>query len=189
MILALTAVLYSAAALAQSAAPPAAETGQPAAKAKPAKQDKAAKPAAKGSVAVRLQACQDIDDGTKERLTCYDGVIPPAPKPKAATSSSSSAASGGGSDLKLSADPSGALKFDKSKLAAKSGAVTITMNNPSSVPHGIAVEGNGVDKDGQIVNSGGTSTVSVSLKPGKYEFYCPVDSHKQQGMEGTLTVT
>jgi len=113
----------------------------------------------------------------------------PAPKPKAATSSSSSAASGGGSDLKLSADPSGALKFDKSKLAAKSGAVTITMNNPSSVPHGIAVEGNGVDKDGQIVNSGGTSTVSVSLKPGKYTFYCPVDSHRQQGMEGTLTVT
>jgi plastocyanin len=113
----------------------------------------------------------------------------PAPKPKAATSSSSSAASGGGSDLKLSADPSGALKFDKSKLAAKSGAVTITMDNPSSVPHGIAVEGNGVDKDGQIVNSGGTSTVSVSLNPGKYTFYCPVDSHRQQGMEGTLTVT
>src|SRR6187200_275786 len=86
----------------------------------------------------------------------------PAPKPKAATSSSSSAASGGGSDLKLSADPSGALKFDKSKLAAKSGAVTITMNNPSSVPHAIAVEGNGVDKDGQTVTSGGTSTVSVN---------------------------
>jgi hypothetical protein len=82
IILALTAVLYSAAAFAQSAAPPAAETGQPAAKAKPAKQAKA-KPAAKGSVAVRLQACQDIDDGTKERLTCYDEVLPPAPKPKA----------------------------------------------------------------------------------------------------------
>jgi uncharacterized protein YciW len=34
------------------------------------------------SVAVRLQACLDIDDGTKERLSCYDDVIPPAPKPK-----------------------------------------------------------------------------------------------------------
>jgi hypothetical protein len=87
MILALTAVLYSAAALAQSAAPPAAETGQPAAQGKPAKQAKASKTTpkapAKGSVAVRLQACQDIDDGTKERLTCYDEVLPPAPKPKA----------------------------------------------------------------------------------------------------------
>jgi hypothetical protein len=85
MILALTAILYSAAALAQSAAPPpAAETGQPAAKARPTRQAKASKPAAKGSVAVRLQACQDIDDGTKERLNCYDEVLPPAPKPKTA---------------------------------------------------------------------------------------------------------
>jgi hypothetical protein len=83
-ILALTAILYSAAALAQSAAPPAAETGQPAAKAKSVKQAKAPKAAARGPVAVRLQACQDIDDGTKERLNCYDEVIPPAPKPKAA---------------------------------------------------------------------------------------------------------
>jgi plastocyanin len=110
--------------------------------------------------------------------------------PKATKTAASSASGGGGSsDLKLAADPSGALKFDKTKLAAKSGAVTITMNNPSDVPHGIAVEGNGVDKDGQTVTKGGTSTVSVDLKPGKYTFYCPVDSHRQQGMQGTLTVT
>ncbi len=37
------------------------------------------------SMAVRLQACLDIDDGTKERLNCYDAVLPPAPKPKAGT--------------------------------------------------------------------------------------------------------
>src|SRR5262245_26757499 len=84
MILALTVVLYSVAALAQSAAPPAADAGEPAAKARPAKQAKAPKAAPKGSVAVRLQSCQDIDDGTKERLNCYDEVLPPAPKPKAA---------------------------------------------------------------------------------------------------------
>ncbi len=35
------------------------------------------------SAAVRLQACLEIEDGTKERLNCYDAVIPPAPKPKA----------------------------------------------------------------------------------------------------------
>jgi uncharacterized cupredoxin-like copper-binding protein len=98
-------------------------------------------------------------------------------------------AAGNSSTLSLSADPSGALKFNKKVLSTKSGAVTINMKNPSSVPHGIAVEGNGVDKDGQPVTSGGTSTVSVTLKPGKYTFYCPVDSHKQAGMQGTLTVT
>ena len=34
-------------------------------------------------MAVRLQACLDIDDGTKERLNCYDEVIKPQPKEKA----------------------------------------------------------------------------------------------------------
>jgi len=35
------------------------------------------------STAVRLQGCLDIDDGTKERLNCYDEVYKPAPKDKA----------------------------------------------------------------------------------------------------------
>jgi uncharacterized cupredoxin-like copper-binding protein len=64
------------------------------------------------------------------------------------------------------------------------------MSNPSSsgTEHGIAIEGNGVDQDGTIVQPGSTATVTANLKPGKYEFYCPFDSHKQQGMTGTLTV-
>ena len=66
--------------------------------------------------------------------------------------------------------------------------VTITMDNPSPIPHAIAVEGNGVDKDGQTVTKGGKSTITVTLKPGKYTFYCPVDGHRAAGMKGTLTV-
>jgi plastocyanin len=102
--------------------------------------------------------------------------------------SSSSSGGGGGSNLKLDADPSGQLKFTVDSLSAKSGNVTLTMDNPSDVPHAIAVEGNGVDKDGKVVNKGGTSTVSADLKPGTYTFYCPVDGHKAAGMKGTLTV-
>jgi len=102
----------------------------------------------------------------------------------------SGSASGGGQAVSLSADPNGALKFTQTSLTAKAGKVTVQMSNPSSsgIEHGIAVEGNGVDQDGPIVQPGGTSTLSVNLKPGKYEFYCPFDSHKQQGMTGTLTV-
>jgi hypothetical protein len=86
--LALAAMLYSAAALAQSSAPPA-DAAKPAVQAKPAAEAKAVRsaktPKAKGSIAVRLEACQDIDDGTKGRLDCYDDVIKPAPKPNPAT--------------------------------------------------------------------------------------------------------
>jgi hypothetical protein len=85
-IVAFAVILFSTAALAQSGAPPAADADKPAAEAKPAKPAKTQKPAqkaAKGSIAVRLQSCQDIEDGTKGRLDCYDEVIKPAPKPKA----------------------------------------------------------------------------------------------------------
>ena len=107
------------------------------------------------------------------------------------TSSTQAPKAGGGgasSSLKLAADPSGALKFDKSKLAAKAGNVSIVMTNPSAVPHGVALEGNGVDTDGPVVDQGKTSTVKANLKAGTYTFYCPVPGHRQAGMEGTLTV-
>jgi plastocyanin len=99
---------------------------------------------------------------------------------------------GGSKALKISADPSGALKFDKSNLTAKAGKVTIDMDNPSAVPHSIAIEGNGVDEEGTGstagVGKGQVSTVTVDLKPGKYTFYCPVPGHEEGGMKGTLTV-
>jgi uncharacterized cupredoxin-like copper-binding protein len=91
--------------------------------------------------------------------------------------------------LRLSADSSGKLKFNKKTLKAKHGSVSLILSNPSSLPHAIAVEGKGVDKDGKIVRKGGTSKVTVTLKKGKYTFYCPVPGHEAGGMKGTLTVT
>jgi uncharacterized cupredoxin-like copper-binding protein len=94
------------------------------------------------------------------------------------------------SKLRLKASSTGALKFNKKTLHARKGKVTIVMTNPSGsgLTHGIAVEGHGVDKDGKKVRPGHSSTVSATLKPGRYEFYCPVDGHKDAGMEGTLVV-
>jgi uncharacterized cupredoxin-like copper-binding protein len=105
----------------------------------------------------------------------------PAPAP---------APSGGGAstNLPLAADSGGQLKFDKTALSAKAGNVTITLTNPSPVQHAIAVDGNGASKVGSTVGTGGKSTITVSLKPGTYKFYCPVDGHRAAGMEGTLTV-
>ena len=94
---------------------------------------------------------------------------------------------GGASTVKLTADPGGALKFDKTSLSAKAGKVTVVMDNPSQTPHAVEVEGSGVEEETKTL-TGGTAKVTVDLKPGKYEFYCPVDGHKAAGMKGTLTV-
>ena len=87
LALAFVAVLCSATAFAQSAPPPMIGD-KPLVQVKPrdAASAKSQKTAAKPqSMAVRLQACLDIDDGTKERLNCYDEVIKPEPKEKAPT--------------------------------------------------------------------------------------------------------
>jgi plastocyanin len=107
-------------------------------------------------------------------------------------SSGGGASSGGaaGNLLKIAADPNGALKFDKTSLSAKAGKVTIVMTNTSSIPHAVELEGGGIEKKGAIVTGGASvSRVSANLKPGKYEFYCPVDGHKAAGMKGELTVS
>jgi plastocyanin len=106
---------------------------------------------------------------------------------KSSSSSSSSSSGGGGETIKLAADKS-ALKFDKTDLTAKAGNVTLSMSNPSGLPHAVAIKGNGVHVDGKTVNQGGTSTASANLKAGTYTFYCPVPGHEQAGMKGTLTV-
>ena len=101
--------------------------------------------------------------------------------------SSGSSSSGGGEHIALAADPGGALKFDKTSLTAKAGTVTIDFTNDATIAHAVAVEGNGVDKDGQTV-TGGKNSLTVDLKAGTYEFYCPVDGHKAAGMKGKLVV-
>ena len=102
------------------------------------------------------------------------------------TSSSSSSSSGGGA-LTVTADPGGAISWDKSSLDAKAGKVTIKLVNDSQTPHAIEVEGNGVEKKTAEV-TGGSKDLTVDLKPGTYEFYCPVPGHKAT-MHGTLTVS
>jgi len=73
-LLALIVVLHATAAFAQDAPQPASP--------KSAARSKQHVPPK--SMAEKLLACLEIDDETKDRLDCYDAIIPPKPKPKAA---------------------------------------------------------------------------------------------------------
>lgn len=99
----------------------------------------------------------------------------------------SSGGGGGGEALTLTADPGGDISWEPGELSAPAGSVTITLVNDSSVPHAVEVEGNGVEEESETVTRGETE-LTVDLEPGEYTFYCPVGQHRQNGMEGTLTV-
>lgn len=93
----------------------------------------------------------------------------------------------GGSTLNLASDMT-QLKFDVETLKAKAGSVTLSMTNPSAIPHNVAIKGNGVDVKGEVVMNGGKSVVTADLEPGTYTFYCSVPGHEAAGMKGTLTI-
>jgi len=95
--------------------------------------------------------------------------------------------SGGGAPLTVTADPGGAISWDKSTLSAKAGKVTLKLDNQSSTPHAIEVEGNGVEDKTDVITKS-SAEVTVDLKPGKYKYYCPVAQHRTT-MKGTLTVS
>jgi plastocyanin len=90
--------------------------------------------------------------------------------------------------LNIPANPTGALAFQYSKAQAKAGQVTLVMPNQAPITHDISIRGNGVNQQGPRVGKGGTSKVTVNLKPGTYTFYCSVPGHEAGGMKGTLTV-
>ena len=105
------------------------------------------------------------------------------------------AAAGGGKPiaakdgkLEIPADPNGQLAYVSKEASAPAGPVEISSKNDASIPHDIAIEGNGVTGKGATVQGGGVSSFKVTLKPGKYTFYCSVAGHREGGMEGTLTV-
>ena len=102
------------------------------------------------------------------------------------TTASTPATGAGGHTL---AETATDFKFSQPKPTVKSGAVTIKEVNRGQTPHSIELEGNGIgEKRAGTIGPGQSTTLKVNLKPGKYEFYCPVDGHKQLGMKGELTV-
>jgi plastocyanin len=94
---------------------------------------------------------------------------------------------GGGEALTLTADPGGNISWEPGELSAAAGSVTIKLVNESDVPHAVEVEGNGVEEESETITAGETE-LTVDLEAGEYVFYCPVGQHRQNGMEGTLTV-
>ncbi len=81
-------------------------------------------------------------------------------------------------------------KVELSARTVAAGTVTFTIANDGTIPHAFEVEGQGIEQETAVIQPGSSATLTLTLKPGSYEVYCPVgeDSHKKLGMETRLTV-
>lgn len=71
--------------------------------------------------------------------------------------------------------------FSPSNPTISAGEVELV--NEGEAPHTFTVEGEDVDVE---VEAGQSTTATVDLEPGTYTLFC--EFHREQGMEGTLTV-
>ena len=102
------------------------------------------------------------------------------------TTAATTSGGGGGQMLQIgerefSLDPS-------TPSVDRSGSVTIHVVNNGSFGHALEIEGNGVEEETDELGAGDSADLTVDLKPGTYEIYCPISDHRDKGMEGTLTV-
>jgi plastocyanin len=131
--------------------------------------------------------------GSSSSSSSSSSASTPAEAPTTSSASTSTPApaseSGGSEKVSLEANPEGQLEYNTKSLSAKAGKVSVDFTNSSQLPHNVTIESSGGEQVGATPTfAGGSKTLSVSLKPGTYKFFCSVPGHRQAGMEGTLTV-
>ena len=81
-------------------------------------------------------------------------------------------------------------KLDPSSVQVdQAGTVTFRVTNNGTMDHALEVDGQGLEEETETIKPGESAELAVDLsKEGSYEIYCPIDGHRDSGMEGTLTV-
>lgn len=80
------------------------------------------------------------------------------------------------------------VAWESESVSTSAGSNELTLECGDAVPHGLAIEGVQDGAELAACEGGGTGDATVDLEAGDYTFFCTVDGHREQGMEGTLTV-
>ncbi len=69
------------------------------------------------------------------------------------------------------------------------GTITFTVKNTGSTDHDFVIEGLvGANGRSNILGAGESQTITTTLTPGTWTYYCSVPTHRSLGMEGKLTI-
>jgi plastocyanin len=81
-------------------------------------------------------------------------------------------------------------KLELSRDTVKAGPVTFKLKNAGTMNHAFYVRGVGFAKGSKEVPVGQEAPLTLTLKPGTYDVYCPLAdlSHKMAGMSKKLVV-
>jgi uncharacterized cupredoxin-like copper-binding protein len=105
------------------------------------------------------------------------------------TGAAPSSGGGGGGGQAIQVKESEYKLTPSSFTVAKPGKVTFEVTNAGQTDHALEVEGNGIEEETETISPGSSAKLTVDLsKNGTYEVYCPIDGHRDMGMEARLVV-
>ena len=82
------------------------------------------------------------------------------------------------------------FKIELPQTSFTAGTYTFDISNAGQFKHNIIVQASdGTKVQSDTLAGGATGTLSVPLTAGTYEVYCGVPTHKDKGMDLTITVT
>ncbi|MET9912245.1 plastocyanin/azurin family copper-binding protein [Streptomyces sp. NPDC006476] len=103
------------------------------------------------------------------------------------SSAAGAAKAGSGTQVKVT-ETEYSLKLSRNSFTP--GTYTFTADNAGKVTHALEIDGPGVsDVKTKNLQGGGMAALTVTLKKGTYELYCPVPGHKQLGMDTHIKVS
>jgi uncharacterized cupredoxin-like copper-binding protein len=134
-----------------------------------------------GALALGLSACgSDSNDNASTPSSSA------ASTPKTSTAAAGGGGGGGASALGVQETE---FKLTPANPTVKAGTVRIAVSNAGQTTHQLEVEGPSGEVRSAVLQPGQSDTLKVKLdKAGSYEWYCPIDNHKQMGMKGEITV-
>jgi plastocyanin len=154
-----------------------------------------------------LSACSGGDDGsaaadaastsaTSESATSESATASStAPESSAAVESSAAAptppatAAATEAEARTVTATEGEMYIELSEDSFSPGEYTIEVVNEGNATHDLVVEQDGADVAAtENIAPGASATLTVTLEPGEYVFYCSIGNHRAMGMEIPVTV-
>lgn len=127
-------------------------------------------------------------EGCGEGEVAIEPAYPTAPPPTEESTGEGGAATpaADGAAPVATVEASDTNQWSVTEITAKPGD-TIQVNNPGVLAHDFTVDEFGIE-DPLAGGAQTTVTIPADAAPGTYTFYCSVPGHREQGMEGTLTI-
>lgn len=135
------------------------------------------------------ELAEEEEAAAEENSGAEAGAAAGAQAPEEPTPTTEEGPAGQATTLDVTSPEDGGLSFEPSGLEAPAGVITLAYENPSPVPHNIALE----DESQEVLDqsddvTAGSVEITAELAPGEYAYFCAIPGHREAGMEGALTV-